>query len=203
MVQKEQEQMMTSRDKILAAVAASQPETSPLPDINFLIGHETGVLKKFVEILTTIGGRVYQVNTFEQIISHIKKRLKPGDRAASNISALAEITAGNNDFTGLPHDLQNVELAIIEAQLGVAENGAVWIKEDQSYPRVLPFICQHLAVVLKKEHIVATMHDAYQKIGAEQYGFAAFIAGPSKTADIEQSLVLGAHGARTMTVFLI
>jgi L-lactate utilization protein LutC len=35
------------------------------------------------------------------------------------------------------------------------------------------------------------------------YGFATFIAGPSKTADIEQSLVLGAHGPRSMTVFLL
>ena len=33
--------------------------------------------------------------------------------------------------------------------------------------------------------------------------FGVFIAGPSKTADIEQSLVLGAHGPKTMTVFVI
>jgi L-lactate dehydrogenase complex protein LldG len=40
-------------------------------------------------------------------------------------------------------------------------------------------------------------------IGNATYGFGAFIAGPSKTADIEQSLVLGAHGPKTMTVFLL
>ena len=69
--------------------------------------------------------------------------------------------------------------------------------------RVLPFIAQHIAVVVNKENVVATMHDAYDKIGDVDYGYAAFIAGPSKTADIEQSLVLGAHGPKTMTVFLI
>ena len=47
------------------------------------------------------------------------------------------------------------------------------------------------------------MHEAYQKIGNSEYGFGSFIAGPSKTADIEQSLVLGAHGARGLTVFLM
>jgi L-lactate dehydrogenase complex protein LldG len=47
------------------------------------------------------------------------------------------------------------------------------------------------------------MHEAYSKIGEQQYGFGVFIAGPSKTADIEQSLVLGAHGPRSMTVFLL
>ena len=97
----------------------------------------------------------------------------------------------------------DIELAIIGAELGVAENGAVWIKGDLLNQRVLPFICQHLAVILKKENIVATMHDAYEKINNEKYGFSTFIAGPSKTADIEQSLVLGAHGPRSMTVFLI
>jgi len=67
----------------------------------------------------------------------------------------------------------------------------------------LPFICQHLAVLLHKNDIVQTMHEAYATIGNNAYGFGLFIAGPSKTADIEQSLVLGAHGPKTMTVFVI
>ena len=40
-------------------------------------------------------------------------------------------------------------------------------------------------------------------IGDLDYGFGTFISGPSKTADIEQSLVLGAHGPKSMTVFLV
>jgi L-lactate dehydrogenase complex protein LldG len=51
--------------------------------------------------------------------------------------------------------------------------------------------------------IVSTMHEAYAKIADEAYGFGGFIGGPSKTADIEQALVLGAHGPLSMTVYLI
>ncbi len=47
------------------------------------------------------------------------------------------------------------------------------------------------------------MQQAYERIGDLDYGFGTFITGPSKTADIEQSLVLGAHGARGLTVFLM
>jgi len=57
--------------------------------------------------------------------------------------------------------------------------------------------------VVNKNNIVPTMHDAYNIIADKEYGFATFIAGPSKTADIEQSLVLGAHGPKTMTVFVL
>ena len=47
------------------------------------------------------------------------------------------------------------------------------------------------------------MHEAYIQIGVGQYCFGGFIGGPSKTADIEQALVMGAHGPITMTVFVL
>ncbi len=193
---------MSSRDKILAAVAASQPVKVDLPSIDFLFGEIGNHIEKFVEILTSIGGKAIGVNGFEEVKTHIKQTAKPGERVITMFAELAGDAELISNYTGAAHDLQDVELAIIGAELGVAENGAVWINGDLLNQRVTPFICQHLAVILKKKNIVANMHRAYQKIGEEQYGFSAFIAGPSKTADIEQSLVLGAHGPKTMTVFL-
>ena len=101
-----------------------------------------------------------------------------------------------------PHELSDVDIAIIEAEFAVAENGSVWVTDQRMGLRALPFICQHLVVVVPAGNIVATMLEAYEKIGSADYSFGTFIAGPSKTADIEQSLVLGAHGPKTMTVFL-
>ncbi len=96
--------------------------------------------------------------------------------------------------------LEEVEVLEIDGEFGVAENGAIWLNEEALPHRVAPFICQHLVIQVKK--IVPNMHAAYQELGNVDSGFGLFLAGPSKTADIEQSLVIGAHGARSLTVVI-
>jgi L-lactate dehydrogenase complex protein LldG len=96
--------------------------------------------------------------------------------------------------------LADVEVLEIDGQFGVAENGAIWLAEEAMPHRVAPFICQHL--VINVSEIVPTMHAAYEHLGGVNSGFGLFLAGPSKTADIEQSLVIGAHGARSLTVVI-
>jgi L-lactate dehydrogenase complex protein LldG len=57
--------------------------------------------------------------------------------------------------------------------------------------------------VISKDALVPTMAQAYAQIGNADYSYGAFISGPSKTADIEQSLVIGAHGPRSLSVFIL
>jgi len=57
--------------------------------------------------------------------------------------------------------------------------------------------------LLKIDHLLGNMHEVYQKINVAAPGYGVFVAGPSKTADVEQSLIIGAHGPRSMVVFLM
>ena len=97
--------------------------------------------------------------------------------------------------------MDGTDLAIVSGKIGVAENGAVWIEQDVK-SRAVYFIAEKLVILLDKENIVSNMHEAYDKIDTGEYGFGVFISGPSKTADIEQALVMGAHGARDVMVIL-
>jgi len=193
---------MTSREEILAKVKNNQPGPRPLPaDLSTVSGGKDS-LTQFKTVLTNIGGAVVEVTNFEEIAQYIQQEFKDKKRLISTIAELTSVTESgweNKD----PHSYEDVDLAVIKAHFGVAENAALWITEDLMHQRAVPFICQQLAVVVNKANIVATMHDAYTRIGDAEYGFGSFIAGPSKTADIEQSLVLGAHGPKSMTVFLL
>jgi L-lactate dehydrogenase complex protein LldG len=194
---------MTSREQILAAVKQNQPDLVALPDISFLKGGAEGAVDKFITTLTTIGGKVYPIKSYDEVAAWVKDNYPTEQRIVTLIPGLAGITSEVFAPSPAAHHLENVELAVLSVHFGVAENGAVWITEELMGHRALPFIAQHLAVVVQASQIVPTMHEAYTRIADERYGFGTFISGPSKTADIEQSLVLGAHGSRSMTVFLM
>ena len=90
---------------------------------------------------------------------------------------------------------------IYESSLGVAENGALWC-QNLGTDREKLFMCNDLIIKVKASNLVSDMHQAYEKISFSKGEFGTFIAGPSKTADIEQSLVIGAHGAMSLNIFV-
>ena len=192
---------MMSREKILSEVLKNQPAALPLPDITFK-GPDQDNVQVYIDTFIGIGGHAVQVQDFDAVKALIREKFGISKRMITTLSDL-EDTLERYAPQADPHSFENVELAVIKAHLAVAENGAVWITEQLMGQRIIPFICQHLAVLVDAGEIVPTMHEAYAKIGAGEYGFGAFIAGPSKTADIEQALVLGAHGPLSMTVFIM
>lgn len=192
---------MTSREQILAKVLKHQPEIQPLPADLSTAFPAANAVEAFATVLTAIGGSFIEVNDYTAVKTYITEHFS-GQRIVSTLPELADVSEQGWEDQD-PHSYADVDLAVISAHFGVAENAALWITEELMHQRAVPFICQQLAVVVKRAEIVQTMHDAYLKIGTAEYGFGSFIAGPSKTADIEQSLVLGAHGPKGMTVFLL
>jgi L-lactate dehydrogenase complex protein LldG len=193
---------MNSREQILAAVKANQPAPGALPELDSFTAPRPVDLEAFRKVAEGMGSQVLRVNHESEIPALLREQYKDAQLVVAADPALYDQAAPAGWKDGDGRQLQEADLAIVRAQLGVAENGALWVTEQELQVRVLPFIAQHLAIVLAADTIVPTMHHAYNKIGAPQTGFGVFIAGPSKTADIEQSLVLGAHGAKSLTIII-
>lgn len=192
-----------SRDKILAALKQNQPEISALPSkLSFDRDENLNLVEKFKTIAEGIGSKVYIVEDFGEIRELIGKDFAGAKRILSTVPELVSEAIPAFEFHEDPHTYEDVDVAIFKPRLAVAENSAVWITEDLMGVRALPFITQHIIMIIDRTVLVPDMHAAYQQIGNADYGFSTFIAGPSKTADIEQSLVLGAHGPRSMTIFI-
>lgn len=194
---------MSSKAEILNRIKLNQPDlVTDLPDLSVLGSEDFDILETYKTVLKGIGGDPVLVSNYSEIINYIKSHYNLQKRLITTLPELSEIAS--LDWNNVdPHSLQDVELTVVKAHFGVAENSALWVTDDILGQRIAPFIAQYLAIIVHKKDIVRTMQQAYERIGNQEYGFGTFIAGPSKTADIEQSLVLGAHGARGLIVFLL
>ena len=153
--------------------------------------------------MASVGGNAEFKDDYEAIKAYIKEHYPDASVIVSSVPELDVGTKDGNE-TDDPHSLQDVDLAIVKGEFGVAENGAVWVKEADARHRALYFIAQKLMIVVPKGEVVHTMHEAYTRVGFDDKDvFGIFISGPSKTADIEQSLVIGAHGATEACVVFI
>ncbi|WP_268035780.1 LutC/YkgG family protein [Algoriphagus sp. PAP.12] len=186
---------MSSRDQIIQAIQKVKPDNQTLPEIpEFRVPED--LLATFI---LSIEGNKGQVVSKEDFSSWLKEKgyskiLSNSDRLeVSNLQILPSD----------PHELAELELAILDGQWASAENGAIWLDDTQLRLRAIPFITEHLVITIPESNILGNMHQAYDKIGAAHSSFGVFIAGPSKTADIEQSLVIGAHGAKSLTVVIV
>lgn len=187
---------MSSREKILAAVQASQPAPLPLPPVPTFEGECS--VARFAQVLTSIGGQLLELAGPAELAPTVARLFPEARRVASLlVPATVPVSQATDHAT-----LASIDVAVLAGAFGVCENGTVWLPEAALLHRALPTVAQHLVLALGRQQLVPTMHQAYARLGTQVGGYGVFLAGPSKTADIEQSLVIGAHGARSLTVLL-
>lgn len=195
-----------SRTKIFTDLRAALPESAPLPDLPATGPWQTfeDPFARFCEVLEGVGGECRRVATRQEAHEQLNQ-LDEWTSAAVRVSEVEDIGDSTINLAEIddPHALENVDFAVLHGHFGVAENAAIWVTDDTTKHRVLYFIAQRLAIVIPASQIVHNMHEAYDRIDVTRHTFATFISGPSKTADIEQSLVIGAHGARSLVVFAV
>jgi L-lactate dehydrogenase complex protein LldG len=195
---------MSSREIMLAAVRKHLPQSEELPDLSGPWIQYPDPVAQFSSVLEMIGGKSIRVSAEAEIAAELVKlpQFASATKTLSLVPSAVSGTVSMNE-TQDPHDLADIDFAVLPGDIAVAENAAIWVNDATVKHRVIYFLCQHLALVVPIGNLVHNLHEAYDRLHVTASPYGGFISGPSKTADIEQSLVIGAHGPRSMTVFLV
>ena len=157
-------------------------------------------IEQFIETSHKVGSEVIEAKAGEDLNELIRKAYPEAQVLTSNVKGIKVDL--NPDMVSEAQDLNGTDVGIVEGDIAVAENGCVWVPQTMK-ERVVCFVSENLVILVHRDKIVNNMHEAYRRIHMTEYGYGCFISGPSKTADIEQALVMGAQAARGVTVIIV
>lgn len=193
---------MDSKEYILGRFRRNVGKKYDMPDLGSIAGITyPNPLVQFINITQTNGSNLFELKPGDDINKLIMECYPDAKTIASSLPEIS-IANRNPETVASARDLDGTDVGVVRAELGVAENGCMWVPQ-QCKEKVVDFISENLVILLPRDSIVNNMHEAYRKIKFNSYNFGTFIAGASKTADIAQVLVVGAQAARSCTIFLV
>lgn len=193
------------KEDLLNKLRANTREQYAMPDAPVKGISYADPLSQFIEMTKSVGGKIF-IAEADYDINEVVRQIYPQAKVyATNLPEIHlpdTVRVNNPDTVAEASLLNGTDVGIVRGTVGVAENGCVWIPQTMKEKAML-FISEYLIILLDKRNVVSNMHEAYARIQMDpRYNFGTFISGPSKTADIEQALVMGAQAARGVTVVL-
>ncbi len=198
---------MSSRERVLASVRGAVEARTPHPG-RFHPPARSASFADLAARLRSVGGEAIgplPSITLERELARLCALWAGGGRVVISGRAASRVPRAPFELLPVhadPHGLDDVAVAVLEGTHGIAENAAILIEHAAAPVRALAFLCERLVLLLPTTRVVPDLHAAIDELGPEAFAqpHLTWISGPSKTADIEQALVHGAHGARSLVL---
>ncbi|NEM96861.1 LutC/YkgG family protein [Pontibacter burrus] len=199
--------------KVREALAKPAPFLPPTPDFTSPLHHTAtdDLSVVFVEaFIKNSGTFVYceneedffdQLYTFkrEQNIEHLF--VWEANLQKALYHAGIEYTDSEQDF------VQKAQASLTTCESLITRTGSILVSSANAGGRRLSIYPETHLVVAKASQLVPDIKDGLQKLRdkyKENYpSMVSLVSGPSRTADIEKTLVMGAHGPKQLVLFLI
>lgn len=191
---------MSARERILHRIRDACGHAVPRPRFG---GPERGgaAWRSFGEALEAAGGRAHARCSPDELPERFRALAGGGDvvPAAGRAAALPGTTRAPSD----PDELDGLPLLVAAASWAIARTGTVAVGDRDVPVRAHLLLPERIIVVVDARRLVPDLPALYRRLRREEKagpGYLALITGPSKTADIGQVLVEGAHGPRALDV---
>jgi L-lactate dehydrogenase complex protein LldG len=208
---------MTARDDILARIRAQRAEAKPYPGSGPTPrrGQVSGAERKalFVRMAEAAAATVDQASSRVEVPALVKNylsrhnlpaeaRLAPDPRIAGLDWAsqpLLETSVGGTDGSH--------PTSITGAFAGIAETGTLALASGAPSPTLLNFLPETHIVVVDAKDLAGTYEELWARLkgqyGAEMPRTLNLVTGPSRSGDIEQTILMGAHGPKRLHIILV
>jgi len=173
----------------------------------------------FQKELIAADGEVIRLNQKRRVAESIKIMMNEGNYSRIIISAepeCREVAAELKSISNLeivdasdiqPEDRKEkiavLPVALVWASYAIAETGSVVFLYDEIETCYPHFLAETVFILLNSRQIMANQFALYEKLPESKTKNMVFVTGPSRTADIEKIIILGAHGPKRVVVFLV
>jgi L-lactate dehydrogenase complex protein LldG len=158
------------------------------------------VVGDFRARLEALSGTLWEVGNLRDARGTARELLAGGTVARWADPVLEEIAPRGREVAP-----EQADVSLIVADVAVADTGAIGFAHGPGRPRAHGLLPDRQVVLLLRDDLVPTMEEALLRWfapGATPVSNVVFAAGPSRTADIEQRMLLGVHAPRSLDVVL-
>ena len=178
-------------------------------------------LERFVQAMSPVHGEIHRTgrNTWYQLLQQLMQEKGLRNLWVNSDTRHGQLLADHWQLEQAPllqrtqpvnewkDELFNRVDAALTSSLGaIAETGSLILWPTPAEPRVMSLVPPVHFVLLDSNRLYATLYEAMQQENWAKNGMptnALLISGPSKTADIEQTLAYGVHGPRELVVLML